>query len=99
MDRQKLADEWDDGISPAVAGLAGLAEPYGVALDYSAQSLRALEHVITTLFHQPEDLFTDDDRPVVPLISQLLTIHLATFCCNCYRGGRHELSAGEDCAP
>ncbi|WP_131811738.1 hypothetical protein [Mycolicibacterium peregrinum] len=65
MDRQKLADEWDDGISPAVAGLAGLAEPYGVALDYSAQSLRALEHVITTLFHEPDDLFTDDDRPVV----------------------------------
>ncbi|AMD55087.1 hypothetical protein ATO49_16480 [Mycolicibacterium fortuitum subsp. fortuitum DSM 46621 = ATCC 6841 = JCM 6387] len=63
MDRQKLADEWDDGISPAVAGLAGLAEPYGVALDYSAQSLRALEHVITTLFHQPEDLFTDATAP------------------------------------
>ena len=76
MDRQKLADEWDDGISPAVAGLAGLAEPYGVALDYSAQSLRALEHVITTLFHQPEDLFTDDDRPVIRALTAYIGLTL-----------------------
>lgn len=47
----------------------------------SAHSLRALEHIITTLFHHPDDLFTDDDRPVIRALTAYIGLtltHLTT---------------------
>jgi hypothetical protein len=41
--RQELIAEWEDGISPALAGFEVFQHPHGAALDYSVDSLRGLE--------------------------------------------------------
>lgn len=64
MDRDDLIAQWDDGISPAVGGL----EAYfagRIELDYSLESMRALEKAALALFPAPDAVLDDADLPVV----------------------------------
>ena len=45
MDRQGLAADWESGIAPAVGGLQDNLGSRGLQLDYSIESLHAVESV------------------------------------------------------
>ncbi|HOW95259.1 MAG TPA: hypothetical protein PLF91_12295 [Mycolicibacterium fallax] len=65
MTAQSLAAAWEDGLSPALAGLAAVLEPHDVELDYSVESLRALEGLVLGLFDTPQDVLAESDRALV----------------------------------
>ena len=85
MDRRELAADWESGIAPAVGGLQDNAAARGLQLDYSIESLRAVESVTRTLFDEPEHVLHAEERPVVQALTAyvgLSLIHLT--------GGRWE---------
>lgn len=79
VDRQGLIAEWEDGISPALAGFEVFQHPNGVALDYSVDSLRGLEAQALLLFNGPDEVIDGPDGPIVRAIMAyvgLTLVHL-----------------------
>ncbi|MEE2853092.1 MAG: hypothetical protein VX424_10630 [Actinomycetota bacterium] len=76
MDRQGLAADWDSGIAPAVGGLQDNATARGLQLDYSIESLRAVESVIRTLFDEPEYVLHAEERPLVQALMAYVGLSL-----------------------
>jgi hypothetical protein len=65
MDLRQLVTPWEDGLSAAVAGFEAYQAREGVALDWSLESLRALESQALQLFSGPADVLGRDDLPLV----------------------------------
>lgn len=61
----ELTAGWEDGIAAAVGGLQDRLAADGTALDYSVESMTAVESLVLELFPSPEDFFSADDRPTV----------------------------------
>lgn len=85
MDRQGLAADWDSGIAPAVGGLQDNLGPRGLRLDYSIESLHAVQSLIRDLFETAERMLSRRERSLVQALMAyvgLSLIHLT--------GGRWE---------
>lgn len=85
MDRQQLASVWESGIAPAVGGLQDNAAARGLRLDYSIESLRAVESATRDLFETAERMLSLQERSLVQALMAyvgLSLIHLT--------GGRWE---------
>jgi hypothetical protein len=65
MDRRALAAHWEDGISPAVGGLQDGLKAQGLNLDYSFDSLRAVEALTRNLFGTPGQVLAPEERSLV----------------------------------
>ncbi|OBF68494.1 hypothetical protein A5753_02595 [Mycobacterium sp. 852002-51971_SCH5477799-a] len=85
MDRQGLAADWESGIAPAVGGLQDNATARGLQLDYSIESLRAVESVTRTLFDEPEHVLRAEERSLVQALMAYVGVSLIHL-----TGGRWE---------
>lgn len=76
MDRHGLAADWDSGIAPAVGGLQDNLRPRGLQLDYSIESLNAVESFTRGLFETAERMLSSEERSLVQALMAYVGLSL-----------------------
>jgi hypothetical protein len=76
VDRQGLAADWESGIAPAVGGLQDNLGPQGLQLDYSIESLHAVESLTRNLFETAERMLSPEERSLVQALMAYVGLSL-----------------------